>query len=75
MRNTSVPVSGSQKCVAGVSDWSDERENNTFTLPKLFLTRLLKEGILCFGSSRELLKFIEFWEFSSRVRSWFSLLG
>lgn len=68
MRGTSVPVSGSQKCVAGVSDWSDERKNNTFALPKLFLTRLLREG---FASSCELVKFIEFWEFSSKAGSCF----
>lgn len=75
MRSTPVPVSGSRKCVAGVGDWSDERENNTFAFPKLFLTRLLKESILCFASSCELVKLTQFGEVSIRARSWFSLPG
>lgn len=75
MRIISTPVSGICECVAGVGDWSDERGNNTFAPPKLFLTRLMKEGILSFARGYELVKFTEFWEVSSRARSWFSLLG
>lgn len=50
--------------MVGVGDWSDGRENNTFAHPKLLLVRLLKEGILSFASSCELVKFAEFWEVS-----------
>lgn len=75
MRSSLVSVSGTPKRAAGVGDWSDERENNTFALPNLFFTRLLKEGIPSFARSCELVTFIEFWEVSSRARSCFSLLG